>query len=139
MPIITTAMQSAVGTSGDAQFHIVERGAIERFAEAIGDANAAYPTVAPPTFLRSLGRAVPALPDEGSVPRALDGGSAWSYGPAVVPGDTITVQTTLESVKEREGRMGAMLIADYATTYINQRDELVAKQTNTVIRMAATS
>jgi hypothetical protein len=132
-------MQSAVGTSGDAQTHTVERGAIVRFAEAIGDANVAYPAVAPPTFLRSLGRAVPPLPNEGSVPRALDGGSTWSYGPPVIPGDSITVQTTLDSVKEREGRMGAMLITDYSTTYINQRGELVATQTNTVIRMAATS
>ena len=139
MPILTPAMQSAVGTSGEEQTHTVERGAIQRFVEAIGEANPAYPGVAPPTFLRSLGRAIPPLPDGDAAPRVLDGGSGWTYGPPVTPGDAITIQTTLESLKEREGKLGAMLIADYTTTYVNQRDETVATQTNTMIRMAASA
>lgn len=139
MPILTPAMQSAVGTSGEEQTRTVERGAIQRFVEAIGEANSAYPDVAPPTFLRSLGRAIPSLPDGDAAPRVLDGGSGWTYGPPVKPGDTITIQTMLESLKERKGTLGAMLIADYTTTYVNQRDETVATQTNTVIRMAAST
>ena len=133
--ILTSAMQAAVGSVGERQTATIERGAVRRFAEAIGDANPAYPDVAPPTFLRSLGRAVPDLPDADSVPRALDGGSEWSYGPLVLPGDVIEITTTLDSLKEREGKMGAMLIADYVTTYLNQRGETVATQRNTVIRM----
>ena len=139
MPILTPAMQSAVGTSGEEQTRTVERGAIQRFVEAIGEANSAYPDVAPPTFLRSLGRAIPPLPDGDAAPRVLDGGSGWTYGPPVKPGDAITIQTTLESLKAREGKLGAMLIADYTTTYVNQRDETVATQKNTVIRMAAST
>lgn len=137
--IITAAMQAAVGAVGEEQTVAIERGAVVRFAEAIGDSNAAYPDVAPPTFLRSLGRAIPELPDADSVPRALDGGSAWTYGPTVSPGDTVSIATTLESIKERSGKMGAMLIADYVTRYVNQRGETVATQVNTVIRMGATS
>ena len=70
MPILPPAMQSAVGTSGEEQTHTVERGAIQRFVEAIGEANPAYPGVAPPTFLRSLGRAIPPLPDGDAAPRS---------------------------------------------------------------------
>ena len=135
--IITAAMQAAVGAEGDAQTAVVERGAIERFAAAIGDDNPLFPDVAPPTFLRSLGRAIPALPDSDTAPRVLDGGSEWSYGAAVRAGDAITYSTRLESLIERKGRMGPMLLATYLTEYVNQRGEVAASQRNIIIRMPA--
>jgi hypothetical protein len=137
-PVLTSAMQQAVGASGEPRSVAIERGSIMHFVEAIGDANPAYPDVAPPTFLRSVGLAIPPLPDADAVPRALDGASEWTYHTPVRPGDVITYSTTLDSLKEREGRMGAMLIADYRTDYVNQRGELAASQHNTVIRMAPT-
>ena len=69
------------------------------------------------------------------MPRVLDGGSEWTYGEPVRPGDTITFTTQMETLVEREGRMGSMLIATYLTTYTNQRSEVAATQRNTVIRM----
>ena len=135
--IITPDMQAAVGGSGETRTITVERGAVQRFAEAIGDPNPQYPDVAPPTFLRSAGLAIPPLPEADSVPRALDGASAWTYSAPVKVGDQITVATALESLKEREGRMGAMLICEFLTTYVNQDGVTVATQRNTVIRMRA--
>ena len=136
--IITPNMLAAVGSSGETNTITVEPGAILRFAEAVGDLNPAYPDIAPPTFLRSAGLAIPPLPEAESVPRALDGASEWTYSAPVKVGDQITVATVLESLKEREGRMGAMLICDFLTTYINQDGVTVATQRNTVIRMRAT-
>ncbi len=133
--IITAAMQAAVGAKGEERQAVVERGAIERFAAAIGDDNPLFPDIAPPTFLRSIGRAIPALPDGDAVPRALDGGSEWTYGPPVRAGDSIAYSTQLEALVERQGRMGPMLIATYFTQYVNQRGEVVATQRNTTIRM----
>lgn len=135
--VLTPAMQAAVGRNGEQRSVTVERGAIERFARAIGDGNPAFPDIAPPTFLRSVGLAIPAFPDGESVPRVLDGGSEWTYGEPVRPGDTITFTTQMETLVEREGRMGSMLIATYLTTYTNQRGEVAATQRNTVIRMPA--
>ena len=135
--IITPAMQAVVGIRGEAQQAAVERGAVERFARAIGDENPLFPDIAPPTFLRSLGRAIPTLPDGESVPRALDGGSEWTYGAPVRAGDTITFSTQLEQLIEREGRMGPMLLATYLTEYVNQNGEVAATQRNTTIRMPA--
>lgn len=135
--ILTPAMQAAVGVRGEPRSVPIERGAIERFARAIGDANPAYPDIAPPTFLRSAGVAIPALPGNEAVPRALDGGSEWTYGEPVRPGDTITVTTRLETLTERAGRMGPMLIAVYLTEYTNQRGAMAATQRNTIIRMPA--
>ena len=137
--VITPAMRKAVGQAGEPRTAAIERGAIARFAEAIGDPNPAYPDVAPPTFLRTVGRAVPDLPGGDALPRVLDGGSAWTYHAAVRPGDTITVVTRLEALDEREGRMGSMLIATYLTEYTNQRGELAATQRNTAIRMGPAS
>ena len=135
--IITPAMQAIVGIRGEAQQAAVERGAVERFARAIGDENRLFPDIAPPTFLRSLGRAIPTLPDGESVPRALDGGSEWTYDAPVRAGDTITFSTQLEQLIEREGRMGPMLLATYLTEYVNQNGEVAATQRNTTIRMPA--
>ena len=137
--VITPTMREPIGRAGEPSTAAVERGAIARFAEAIGDPNPAYPEVAPPTFLRSVGGAVPDLPGAETLPRVLDGGSEWTYHVAVKPGDSVTAVTTLEALAEREGRLGTMLVATYATDYTNQRGELVATQRNTVIRMGPAS
>ena len=137
--VITPTMRQAVGRAGAPTTAAIERGAIARFAQAIGDPNPAYPDVAPPTFLRSLGGAVPDLPGAEALPRVLDGGSEWTYHAAVCPGDVVTAVTTLEALAEREGRLGTMVFATYATGYTNQRGELVATQRSTAIRMGPAS
>jgi acyl dehydratase len=136
--LITAAMLAVVGQAGESRTATVERGAIQRFAEAIGDGNPAYPDLAPPTFLRSVGVAIPTLPDGDSIPRVLDGGSEWAFGTPVRPGDEITFSTILQDLTERDGRLGAMVIATYLTTFVNQDGIRAATQRNTVIRMAAT-
>ena len=137
--VITPTMREAVGRAGAPRTAAIERGAIARFAEAIGDPNPAYPDVAPPTFLRSLGGSAPDLPGAEAFPRVLDGGSEWTYHVPVRPGDEITAVPTLEALAEREARLGTMLIATYATAYTNQRGELVATQRSTTIRMGPAS
>ena len=64
----------------------------------------------------------------------LDGGSAWEYFQPVRPGDRITAVARLESLTEREGRLGRMLFAVYVIEYTNQSGAPVATQRNTLIR-----
>ena len=137
--VITPTMRQAVGRAGAPTTAAIERGAIARFAQAIGDPNPAYPDVAPPTFLRSLGGAVPDLPGAEALPRVLDGGSEWTYHASVCPGEVGTAVTPLEALAEREGRLGKMVFATYATGYTNQRGELVATQRSTAIWMGPAS
>ena len=137
MSLITEKMNAAIGIYSEPGQAVVERGAIERFAAAIGDGNFSFPDIAPPTFLRSVGRAIPDIPNQESVPRVIDGGSEWSYGTVIRSGDVITYKSKIESMTEREGRMGPMLIIIYITDYINQNNEFVASQRNTLIRMPA--
>ncbi len=113
--------RSLIGRESDPVVHDVEKGAIRRFAEALGDPNpvyveedaaraAGYPSlVAPPTF-----PAVLAVNDR--FRHSLDLGTRSflhseqqvEYGRAIVAGDRITVKTRVADVQERAGASGPM-------------------------------
>lgn len=143
--VITQEMRDAVGVDSEPITHIVEIGAVRKFAEAIGDPNPIYRDeqaarrsryggiVAPPTFLRSM-EAGPAgvefpIPYSG----LLDGGSEWEYFEPVRLGDKITVTSRIVDVKQRTGRLGKMLFTIHETRYVSQLDAVVAIQRNTLI------
>jgi acyl dehydratase len=137
-----------VGRAGEARTYEVERGAIRRFAEAIGDPNplfnddeAARHTrfggmIAPPTFCRSMGSPIPdvRIGKLGTSFRGLDGGSDWEYFHPIRVGDRITVQTRLVDLRESEGRLGPMVFITMETTYTNQFGKVCATQRSTGIR-----
>lgn len=140
--IITQKMKKSVGVESEPLYYDVEKGHIARFAEAIGDANPLYVNdteardlaprgiIAPPTFLRSC-VAPPIKVDvqaETGKNRVLDGGSEWTYFHLVRPGDRISVTSKIAEFKQREGRMGVMLITTVETAYRNQLGQLVATQ-----------
>ena len=137
---------AAIGLESDPKTIEVEKGAIIKFAEAIGDENPVYNDeeaarasrhgglIAPPTFLRSAVSARPELPFEVPFERLLDGGSDWEYFEPVRPGDRITAVSRIEDINERNGRIGLMLISTIIITYTNQFGQVVATQTNTSIR-----
>ena len=52
----------------------------------------------------------------------------------VRPGDRITMVRRLESLTEREGRLGVMILGVYVVEYTNQDGVLVATQRSTIIR-----
>src|SRR5215475_11717728 len=146
--ILTEEVMKQVGRAGEPRSYDVERGAIRRFAEAIGDNNPLFNDeqearktpyhgmIAPPTFCRSMGSPIPDVRIEalGTSFRGLDGGSDWEYFHPIRPGDRITVQTRLADLKESEGRLGPMVFITMETTYTNQFGELCATQRSTGIR-----
>jgi acyl dehydratase len=146
--IVTEEVRKQIGKSGEIRTYEVERGAIRRFAEAIGDPNplfnderAARNTrfggmIAPPTFCRSMGAPTPGieLPAMGKESRGLDGGSDWEYFHPIRVGDRVSVQTRLADLRESEGRLGAMVFITMETTYTNQFGEVCATQRSTGIR-----
>ena len=138
--------QRAVGIVSKPAILEVEKGAVQRFAEAVGDANPLWNDeaaarqsryggiIAPPTFLRSVRLERPQLPFDVPFNRLLDGGSEWEYFEPVRVGDRVTAVSRIMDVSERSGRLGAMLFTVAETTYTNQLGELVATQRNTLIR-----
>lgn len=144
---LTEEMQrQAIGTESAPVTMEVEKGAIVKFAQAIGDENPVYTDeaearktryggiVAPPTFLRSITGVRLELPFDLPFQRLLDAGSDWEYFQPVRPGDRITAVACLTDIRERTGRLGLMVFTITKITYRNQFDEVVATQTNTLIR-----
>lgn len=138
--------QQAIGVAGPPATLEVEKGAIIKFAQAIGDENPVFndeaearrspygTLIAPPTFLRLASTIRPELPFDVPFDRRLDGGSDWEYFHPIRPGDLITTVSRIDDLVERSGRLGVMLITTTLTTYTNQFDEVVATQTTTSIR-----
>ncbi len=143
--LITQAMRSAVGVEGEAVVNEVEKGAIVKFAEAIGDSNPIYTNeavarksqyggiIAPPTFLRSMKGTVIPLEPEMPLHRRVDGGSDWEYFEPVRSGDRIVVTPKLKEIYERDGRLGRMVFLIKEIRYTNQLGEVVALQRSTLI------
>ncbi|RAY17293.1 hypothetical protein DPM19_02150 [Actinomadura craniellae] len=67
--------------------------------------------------------------------RALNGGVSATYtGVPMRPGDVITAESAIAGYSEREGRLGAMLLTDIATTWTNQDGDEVRTRRMTLIR-----
>jgi acyl dehydratase len=143
---VTEEARKQIGKMGEARTHEVERGAIRRFAEAIGDENPLFNSerdarktrfggmIAPPTFCRSLMAPMVDVQLNMTSFRGLDGGSDWEYFEPIRPGDRITVQTKIADLRESEGRLGPMVFITTETTYTNQFGQLCAIQRSTGIR-----
>lgn len=113
--------RSLIGRESEPVVHEVEKGAIRRFAEALGDPNPIYQEeaaaraagfaglVAPPTFpvaLTSNERFRHSL-DLGTR-SVLHGEQLFEYVRPIVAGDRITVRSKVTEVQERTGASGPM-------------------------------
>ncbi len=132
-------MRDAIGVVSAARTYVAERGAITRFAQAIGDPNPRYRdgTVAPPTFLRSYDQVPPVPEFEIPYPDILDGGSDWEFFEPVRAADKITVTTTVANVFEKTGNLGEMLFVVREHRYMNQNEQTAATQNSTTIYYTA--
>jgi len=66
------------------------------------------------------------LPSELDFRRGMDAGKDVEFGVPILPGDTITVRSTLHDVYEKTGRSGSMTFVVLRVTLTNQRGERVA-------------
>ena len=113
--------RSLIGASSEPYVVEVEKGAIRKFAEAIGDANPAYRDaeaaraqgyagiIAPPTFPVTF-----YPPQEQPWTRDLDrrrilaGQQRFSYSRPIVAGDVLTCRVIFRGVEEKQGKSGRM-------------------------------
>jgi acyl dehydratase len=138
-------LRSFIGVESNPVTYEIERHAVERFANAVGDPNPLHADeiaarnssygglIAPPTFFRSL---LPgAYPEPYPEPFAhiLDGGSKYRYWEPVRVGDRITVTRKIIDLFEKQGRLGTMLFKIAEISYVNQLGQVAATQTTTTI------
>ena len=149
-------LKKKIGTEAEPITFEIEKGLIRRFVEAVGDTNPLWQDeehakktkyggiIAPPFLLCAAMTLHPHPPEPKKVPlmvpgvlmpreHALDGGGEWEFFLPLKLGDTVTSCTRLANVFEREGKAGKMLFFVYETTYTNQRDEVIARSSSTLI------
>ena len=144
-----------IGTSGPTATYEVEKGAIARYAESVGDPNPLYwdeeyakkskygSIIAPPGFFgwpvrrarRDDDAAIPQGPNlaKAGYGRILDGGMEYEFLSPIRAGDVLTASSVITDIYEREGRSGKMAFTIRETTYTNQKGEAVAKTRGTSI------
>lgn len=86
----------------------IERGAIRRFAEAVGDTTEAClrGEIAPPSFPTTIRIPIPGLTYD--LARVLHAGQEYRYERPIHAGDRLRCRSRLQDVYQREGRLGQM-------------------------------
>ncbi|TMD38937.1 MAG: MaoC family dehydratase [Chloroflexi bacterium] len=116
-PIIS---KDLIGRQSEEVLIEVERGAIRKFAEAVGDTTEAClrGDVAPPTFPTTIRIPIPGLTYD--LARVLHGGQEYRFDRPIRAGDRLRCQTQLTDVYARQGRLGEMTFLIIET---NGRDD----------------
>jgi acyl dehydratase len=152
--MVPDELKQYVGKIDPPHVREVERGAIRRYAEAVGNpnplysdveyaANSRYGTIiSPPGFFGWASASVPqsegiiglmtALINAGYY-RILDGGMSYECFLPVRAGDTLIASPKVKGISAKEGKSGVMMICEFETTYLNQNGDLVAKASQTLI------
>ncbi|WP_300681881.1 MaoC family dehydratase N-terminal domain-containing protein [Nocardioides sp.] len=158
--LIPPEVAARVGTVAATATGDVYRRDWQRWAAAVGDLNplwfdtdaaraAGYDdVVAPPLYVQYAILGVTPMGDlraDGSsgaasgnlafpdAPRRMAGGESTTFLAPCYHGDTITMVRTIESIVDKQGRSGPFVLVTWRTTYTNQRDELVATASTSMI------
>lgn len=142
--------KNAIGRSSPPTLNEVEKGAIRRFAEALGDYNpiyydeeyaraSGYPTiVAPPTFPASFHSAADLRELLGvGIKSLLHAEQAFEYERPILAGDRIYVSTKVADVLEKTGPAGKMDVAVIEDEGRDEEGTLVFRARRTLVVRAA--
>ena len=129
------------------------RSALRQYALAIGDFNPLYSdrgfaqthglreVMAPPTLICDTWQYVDSdMDDRGDLVgrgpiRELEGlraGNEYEFFQPIHPDDVISAHWTVKDVYEKTGRTGSLVFQVIETTFYNQADELLARNTETM-------
>ncbi len=158
--LIDAESATRVGTVAARATGEVNRLQWQRWAAAIGDHNPLWfdadyarthgydDVICPPLFLQYAVLGVASLdglrPDGSSgaisgglafprAPRRMAGGESTTFHLPAYHRDEIEMVRTIESIVEKQGRSGRFVLVTWHTTYRNQRGELVAEATTSMI------
>lgn len=152
--MVPDELQQYIGKIDPPHVREVERGAIVRYAAAVGNGNPLYhdieyasesrygTIIAPPGFFGWPLQMVPssegiiglmtALINAGYY-RILDGGMSYEFFLPVRADDILIASPKVKDVKAKEGKSGTMIMCEFETTYLNQNGDLVARASQTLI------
>ncbi len=158
--LIDDESAARVGTVAATATGEVNRRDWQRWASAVGDHNPLWfdpgyarahgyqDVICPPLFLQYAILGVTTLdqlrPDGSSgavsgslafprAPRRMAGGESTTFHLPAYHRDEIEMVRTIESIVEKDGRSGRFVVVTWRTVYSNQRRELVAEATTSMI------
>ena len=129
------------------------RAGFRQYALAIGDFNPVYSdrefaqsqglrdVMAPPTLICDTWQYIEGDMDhrgdlvgrgESGEPKGLRAGNDYEFFQPVYPDDQITARWRVKDVYEKSGRSGSLVFQEIEVSFFNQRDELLAKNTETL-------
>ena len=151
--LITDELRKLIGVTLDTIIFKVEEGAIQRYAQAIGDPNPLFNDpdyagktrygrlLAPPGFTgwptragRPTEKLFAFLVKGGAPPKILDGGIEFEFIEPVGAGDILTGTTKIAKVTERETKLGKTMFTTAEVTYVNQKGKVALKSWATIIQ-----
>ncbi|MBM4446934.1 MAG: MaoC family dehydratase [Chloroflexi bacterium] len=151
--IITDELKKLIGVPGEPITFKVEEGAIQRYAQAIGDPNPLFNDIenasknkygrliCPPGFTGwpikggiSVFKLVDSLIKAGAPTRLLDGGVEFEFVEPVGAGDVLTATPKIASMTERETKMGKTMFTTVETTFVNQKGKVALNGRSTFIQ-----
>ena len=152
---ITESIKALIGSMADPIVMEVERGAIKRFCQAVGDSNPLFidaefakngpngDVVCPPGFFGWPAKPAPMFSGpmatmmgefaKAGFPGVLDGGVDYELFTPIFPGDVLVASSKIADVYEREGKAGKSLYGVIETIYTNQNGDVVFKGRMTLI------
>jgi len=156
--MLTQKVTELIGKTSDTVIMEVEKGAIRKFADAVGETNPLYwdeeyargtrfgEITAPPGFFgwpTMWKKAMPFFSElrshvidtisEAGYARIVDGGIEYDFYLPVRAGDTLSAVSRINDIYERETKTGKMLFSITEWTYTNQNGEIVATARQTVV------
>ena len=151
--MVPDSLKQYIGKVDPPHLREVEKGAIRRYADAVGDDNPLYYDeeyarksrygciIAPPGFFGWAKKTISSSEGlvgligamiEAGYAGILDGGMAYDFYLPVRVGDTIVVSPKVADITLKEGKT-KMMILRFEASYTNQNGDLVAKSYQTLI------
>jgi acyl dehydratase len=151
--MVPDSLKQYIGKVDPPHLREVEKGAIRRYADAVGDDNPLYydeeyarksrygGIIAPPGFFGWAKKTISSSEGlvgligamiEAGYAGILDGGMAYDFYLPVRVGDTLVVSPKVADITLKEGKT-KMMILRFEASYTNQNGDLVAKSYQTLI------
>jgi len=151
--MVPDSLKQYIGKVDPPHLREVERGAIRRYADAVGDDNPLYydeeyakntkygGIISPPGFFGWAKKTISSSEGligligamiEAGYAGILDGGMAYDFYLPVRVGDTLVGSPKVADIALKEGKT-KMMILRFETSYWNQNGDLVAKSYQTLI------
>jgi acyl dehydratase len=151
--MVPDSLKQYIGKVDPPHLREVEKGAIRRYADAVGDDNPLYydeeyakktkygGIIAPPGFFGWAKKTISSSEGligligamiEAGYAGILDGGMAYDFYLPIRVGDTLVGSPKVADIALKEGKT-KMMVLRFETSYTNQNGDLVAKSYQTLI------